>query len=75
MNWAIDKYSRILVLDTSEEITLRGDDDQGTGFFLGLGEDIPGDLVEITKKYLGLLWSARQAKIDQGLGTLITIYK
>ena len=66
MNWAINEYSQVLGVDNFREITLRGDDDQGMGFFLGLGENIPRDVVEITKKYLGLLWSARQAKIDQG---------
>ena len=63
MEWAIGEYRRVLGVSRFREITLRGDEDQGTDFFLGLGDDIPWEVIEVTKKYLVLLMTARQEKI------------
>ena len=67
MEWAIGEYRRVLGVSRFREITLRGDEDQGTDFFLGLGDDIPWEVIEVTKKYLVLLMTARQEKINMTL--------
>ena len=66
MIWAIAEYRRVLGEEGFREITLRGDDDQGTNFFLGFGKDIPIEIMEITKRYLVWIWAVRQTKVNLG---------
>ena len=66
MAWAIDEYKRVMGEDGFREIILRGDEDQGTNFFLGLVEEVPREVVEVTKKYLVWIWAVRQARVNLG---------
>lgn len=68
MEWAVGVYVDILGEQRFREVT-EGSDDQGIDFFLGLEENVPLEVIEVTKMYLTLIWNERQRKIMRRQGT------
>ena len=62
MDWAIGKY--IEIIGEREFHMRRQDDDRGLGYFLGIEEGVPGDIVHITKTYINWVWSIREREIE-----------
>ena len=67
MEWAMNEYKLILGINKFREITEQGEEN-GIAFLLGLEEDVPINVVETTKKYLGILWTERAIKILERQG-------
>ena len=70
MEWAIQNYVRILGREKFLEIL--GTGEENIDFFLGLEEDVPMEVMEITKIYLGMIWSARKEKMLSNQQTEVT---
>ena len=68
MGWAIDEYKSILGGNDFRIKILEGEDN-GVNFLLGLEDGVPREVIEVTKRYLGMIWREREKKIlaRQGL--------
>ena len=67
MDWAIREYNDILGEQRFREIS-ESSEDQGLDFLIGLEDDVPPEVLEVTKAYLGLIWIEREKKIRIRLG-------
>ena len=71
MGWAINEYKIILGLNKFREVIEQGEEN-GIAFLLGLEENVPLSVVEITKKYLGILWMERAKKVLERQGSALS---
>ena len=55
--WAMTKYRDLLGIQGFD--LMKEKDDDGLGFILGLDEEAPRVIMEITKVYLGMVWKQR----------------
>ena len=63
MDWAVGKFKEII--GENEFEMKRQDDDGGLCFFLGLEENVPGGVVQITKEYISRVWRIRDSEIGR----------